>query len=198
MQRREALKLLFAGGSLSALPTSLFAVLHEAYPASGYTLRTLNPHQNATAVALMDQIIPETDTPGAKGARVNEFIDVILTEWANDDERKSFLDGLAGVDKKSTDLYGKDFVDSSLDQQVTLLRAMDEAVATKGPRRMRHNNTIPSDRDGQLKGEFFSVFKNITVHGYYTSEVGFTKELRLEIIPGAQHGCVDVPADRKA
>jgi len=75
---------------------------------------------------------------------------------------------------------------------------MDEAVATKGPRRMRHNNTIPSDRDRQLKGEFFAVFKNITIHGYYTSEVGFAKELRLEIIPGAQHGCVDVPAERRA
>jgi len=198
MHRREAVKLLLAGGGLSALPTSVFAVLHEAYPASGYMLRTFNAHQNATVVAMMDQIIPETDTLGAKGARVNEFIDVILTEWANDDERKNFLDGLADVDKKSNALFGKGFVDASLDQQVTLLRSMDEAVATKGPRRMRHNNTIPSDRDRQLKGEFFSVFKNITVHGYYTSEVGFTKELRLEIIPGAQHGCVDVPADRKA
>ena len=198
MHRREALRLLLAGGGLSALPTSVFAVFYEAYPATGYTLRTLNPHQNATAVAMMDQIIPETDTPGAKGARVNEFIDVILTEWANDDERKDFLDGLAGVDKKSNELFGKDFVAATVDQQVTLLRALDEAAATRGTRRMRHGNTIPPERDRQLKGEFFPVFKNITVHGYYTSEVGFLKELRLEIIPGAQHGCVDVPAERKA
>jgi len=33
------------------------------------------------------------------------------------------------------------------------------------------------------------VFKNMTLHGYYTSEVGFTQELKLQIIPGAQHGC---------
>ena len=44
---------------------------------------------------MIDQIIPSTDTPGAKGARVNEFIDVILTEWATPEERKNFLDGLA-------------------------------------------------------------------------------------------------------
>ena len=198
MQRREALRLLMAGGVLPALPTDLFAFFNGAHPASGYALRTLNPHQNDTVVAMIDQIIPATDTPGAKGARVNEFIDVILTEWANDEERKNFLAGLAGVDKQSNDLFGKNFVDASLEQQVTLLRAMDESLAAQKTRRMRHGNTIPEERDKQLRGEFFTVFKGITVHGYYTSEVGYHNELKLEIIPGAQHGCVPMPAEKKA
>jgi len=197
MQRREALRLLMAGGVLPALPTSLFAFFQGAHPASGYTLRTLNPHQNDTVVAMIDQIIPATDTPGAKGARVNEFIDVILTEWADAEERKNFLDGLAGVDKQTTDLFGKNFVDASPGQQVTLLRSMDESVATQRTRRMRHGNTIPEERDKQLRGEFFNVFKGITVHGYYTSEIGFSQELNLQIIPGAQHGCVPLPAEKK-
>ena len=198
MQRREALRLLMAGGVLPALPTNLFAFFQGAHPASGYTLRTLNPHQNETVVAMIDQIIPATDTPGAKGARVNEFIDVILTEWADAEERNNFLDGLAGVDKQTNDLFGKNFVDASPAQQVTLLRSMDESVATLRTRRMRHGNTIPEERDKQLRGEFFIVFKSITVHGYYTSEIGFSQELNLQIIPGAQHGCVPLPAEKKA
>jgi len=198
MQRREALRLLMAGGVLPALPTNLFAFFQGAHPASGYTLRTLNPHQNDTVVAMIDQIIPATDTPGAKGARVNEFIDVILTEWADAEERRNFLDGLAGVDKQTNDLFGKNFVDASPAQQVTLLRSMDESVATQRTRRMRHGNTIPEERDKQLRGEFFNVFKGITVHGYYTSEIGFSQELNLQIIPGAQHGCVPLPAEKKA
>ena len=198
MQRREALKLLLSGGGLSAMPTDLFAFLHAAHPASGYALRIFNPHQNDTVIAMIDQIIPATNTPGAKGALVNEFIDVILTEWANDEERQNFLTGLAGVDKQSNDLFGKNFVAASPQQQVTLLRAMDESVAVQQGRRMRHGNTIPEDRDKQLRGEFFTVFKRITVHGYYTSEVGFREELKLEIIPGAQHGCVPMPAEKKA
>ena len=197
MQRRDALRLLLAGGVLPALPTDLFAFFNGAHPAEGYALRTLNPHQNDTVVAMSELIIPETDTPGAKGARVNEFIDVILTEWANDEERQNFLAGLAGVDKQSNELFGKNFTDASPLQQVTLLRAMDEAVAGR-PRRMRHGNTIPEERDKQLRGEFFTVFKGITVHGYYTSEIGFSKELKMEIIPGAQHGCVPLPAEKKA
>ena len=199
MQRREALKLLLAGGVLPAVPTDLLGFFRDAHPASGYTLRTLNPHQNDTAVAMIDQIIPETDTPGAKAARVNEFIDVILTEWAVDEESKNFLDGLAGVDKQSNELFGKNFVDASHAQQVTLLRSMDESVAAQSARRRRrHGNTIPEDRDKQLRGDFFNVFKGITLHGYYTSEIGFTQELKLEIIPGAHHGCVPLPAEKKA
>src|SRR6266852_3864685 len=179
MQRREALRLLMAGGVLPALPTNLFAFFQGAHPASGYTLRTLNPHQNDTVVAMIDQIIPATDTPGAE-------------------ERKNFLDGLAGVDKQTNDLFGKNFVDASPAQQVTLLRSMDESVATQRTRRMRHGNTIPEERDKQLRGEFFNVFKGITVHGYYTSEIGFSQELNLQLIPGAQHGCVPLPAEKKA
>ena len=198
MQRREVLRLLMAGGVLPALPTNLFAFFQGAHPASGYALRTLDPHQNDTVVAMMDQIIPATDTPGAKGARVNEFIDVILTEWADADERKNFLDGLAGVDKQTNDLFGKNFVDASPAQQVTLLRSMDESIATQRTRRMRHGNTIPEERDRQLRGEFFNVFKGITVHGYYTSEIGFSQELNLQIIPGAHHGCVPLPEQKKA
>src|SRR5207248_5976688 len=123
---REALKLLLAGGVLPALPTDVFAFFQGAHPASGYSLRTLNRHQNDTVVAMIDQIIPETDTPGAKGARVNEFIDVILTEWANDEERQNFLNSLAAVDKESNELFGKDFAAASSSQQVTLLRSMDD------------------------------------------------------------------------
>jgi hypothetical protein len=181
--------MLAAGAALPALSTDMFALFRGAHPADGYALRTLNPHQNATVVAMIDQIIPETDTPGAKGARVNEFIDVILTEWANDTERKNFLDGLAGVDKKSNELFAKDFADASPAQQLTLLRAMDEAAAFEAMNRPPRPPDY-EDHDRQLEGDFFSVFKNITLHGYYTSEIGFTQELKLQIIPGAQHGCV--------
>jgi hypothetical protein len=197
MQRRDALKFLATGAVAAAGAPELLAFFQEAHPAAGYALRTLNPHQNATVVLMSEIIIPETDTPGAKGARVNEFIDVILTEWATEEDRSHFLEGLASVDKQSNELYGKDFVDASPAQQLTLMRAMDEAVAMGPPRPARHGNTVP-ERDTQLKGNFFTVFKGITLHGYYTSEVGFSRELGLQIIPGAQHGCVPVTAEKKA
>lgn len=193
MQRREALRILMAGGVLPALSTDVFAFFQEAHPASSYSLRTLSPHQNDTVVAMIDQILPATDTPGAKAARVNEFIDVILTEWATGDERKNFLSGLADVDKQSNALFGKDFSAASGEQQIVLLRSIDEAAAiARSVRKDRPPFWEPEGRDTELQGDFFSVFKNMTLHGYYTSEIGNTQELKLQIIPGAQHGCTQL------
>lgn len=191
MQRREMLRILSAGAALPALSPDLFAFFRGSHPPEGYALRTLNPHQNTTVIAMIDQIIPETDTPGAKAARVNEFMDVIFTEWANEGERKNFLDGLAGVDKRSNELFAKDFIAASPAQQLSLLRAMDEAAAFESSTRPpRPDRDELEDRDKQLEDNFFSVFKRLTLHGYYTSEIGFTQELKLQIIPGALHGCV--------
>jgi hypothetical protein len=198
MQRRDALKLLFAGAVLPVLPPEAFALLREAHPAAGYTVRTLKPHQDATVITMTDLIIPATDTPGAKGAKVNEFIDLILTDWATEEERADFLNGLAGVDKQSNELFGKGFVDASLAQQTALLRAMDDAaLAERAPARVTGNFLLnPAQaRDTQLHGNFWTIFKGITLHGYYTSEIGFTQELKLQIIPGAYHGCTTVPSE---
>jgi Gluconate 2-dehydrogenase subunit 3 len=201
MQRREVLKLLAAGAAIPVLPSGLLALAREAQAQVGpaYKLRTLSPLQNATVTAMIDLTIPATDTPGAKAARVNEFIDVILSEWATDTERQDFLKGLANMDERSNELFGKNFTDASVDQQTTLLRAMDDAaMASHGRRRARHGNTIPEERDMQLRGNFWDVFKGITLQGYYTSEIGFTQEQNLQIIPGAYHGCVPLTVEKKA
>ncbi len=198
MNRRDALRMLTAGAVLPTLTPELFAFYRQAQPASGYTLRTLDPHQNDTVVAMIDIIIPATDTPGAKGARVNEFIDVILTEWATEEERRNFLSGLADVDKQSSELFGKNFVEASSAQQLALLRAMDDSAAAERSRRPPRRSADWEEFDTQLQGNFFEVFKGMTLHGYYTSEIGFSQELNLQIIPGALHGCAPLPAGKKA
>jgi len=191
MQRREALRIFAAGAVLPVFSPELLALFRQAQPPPGYKLRTLTPHLNDTVVAMTEQIIPATDTPGAKDARVNEFIDVILTEWATPEERAHFIAGLEDIDKQSQKLFGKNFVDASSDQQVAQLRAIDDVTLAGRVARAHHGNHVEPP-DQQLKGDFWEVFKRITVHGYYTSEIGFSQELKLQIIPGAQHGCQPV------
>jgi len=191
MQRRDALRIFAAGAVLPVFSPELLALFRQAQPPPGYTLRTLTPHLNDTVVAMAEQIIPATDTPGAKGARVNEFIDVILTEWATPEERAHFIAGLEEIDKQSQKLFGKNFADASSEQQLVQLRAIDDVTLAGRVASAHHGNHV-SEADTQLKGNFWEVFKRITVHGYYTSEVGFSQELKLQIIPGAQHGCQPV------
>lgn len=195
MQRRELFRLLGAGAILPALTPDLFAFFQNAQPPSGYALRTLNPHQNATVTLMVDMIIPDTDTPGAKAARVNEFIDLILTDWATEQERQLFLTGIADVDKRSNVVFAKDFVDCTPLQQDELLLEFDQRLAVE------RESLVPTvtrrrSRPSQLQGNFFGVLKHMTLYGYYTSEIGFKQELQDEIIPGAYHGCT--PVARKA
>lgn len=191
MHRREMLRVLAAGAVLPTLSPELFAFFRQAQPGAGYKLRTLTAAQNDQIVAMIDLIIPATGTPGAKGVHVNEFMDVILTDWATPEERQRFLSGLADVDARSKRLFASSFARASTDQQTDLLRALDDELSA-GRDNTPATRRDPPIPDTQLQGSFFEVFKRMTVYGYYTSEVAFTEELKLEIIPGALHGCMPV------
>jgi hypothetical protein len=162
----------------------LFQAVHEQMPEQP-ALKTLNPHQDATVTTIAEIIIPQTNTPGAKAARVNEFIDLILTEWYDEQEKSAFLAGLADVDAGTQDLYGKDFVECGEKLQVELLQALDDELAAARPdlEIRKPHKFIPEKN-------FFFMIKKLTLVGYYTSQVGFEQELHGEIIPARHAACV--------
>src|SRR6267378_5264521 len=123
MNRREVL-LLLAG--TAALPDQLLVIgrtVHKRVRAG--TLRTLNPHQNETVATIAELIIPKTDTPGAREAGVPGFIDVMLADWGDDDQRQMFNAGLANVDERSRTAFGKDFNAGTAQQQAQILEDLD-------------------------------------------------------------------------
>ena len=197
MLRRDVLRVLSAAAVAPVLPQEVMFLLRQAQPPAGYGLRTLTLQQDAVVVAMIDLIIPATETPGAKAARVNEFMDVILTDWATPDERERFLAGLDDVDTQANAVFGKNFLDASVVQQTALLQALDDSVdwARGLPTEPAVSSSQPFN---QLRGEFFRSFKLMTIHGYYTSEIGQTQELKREIIPGVFHGCAPVASEKKA
>ena len=165
MDRREALRRVgvLMGGALSA--STIAGVLGgcQAGPAvEPFVPQTLDGEQDALVTTIAELIIPETDTPGARAARVNEFIDRMLTDWFKAEERDHFVAGLSTVDARAQEGYGKPFLDLTPEEQTELLTAMDgEALdATSNP------------------PPFFRMMKELTLFGYYTSEVGATQELR--------------------
>ena len=181
MDRREAIKRVgvLMGGVLSASTVAGVLGGCRAEPSAvGYVPQTLSAPQDELVTVLAELIIPETDTPGAEAARVNAFIDKMLGEWFKDDERTRFLDGLTDVEARAQASYSKAFQALNLDEQTALLTALeDEAIAARS--------------DSQAAGRpFFSMLKELTLVGYYTSEVGATQELRYERAPGRYDGCV--------
>src|SRR5262245_5165993 len=127
MNRREAL-LVLAG--TAALPESLKAMgraVHARVRAG--TLRTFTAHQTETVATIAELIIPRTDTPGARDASVPAWIDVMLADWGDDNQRKAFTAGLANVDDRSRKTFGKEFIGCTPDQQSEILQDMDYELA---------------------------------------------------------------------
>jgi len=175
MNRREVLLLLAGTG---AIPDQLLAIGRTVHKRARVgTLRALNAHQNETVASIAELIIPKTDTPGAREAGVPAFIDVMLADWAGDDQRQMFTAGLANVDERSRALFGKEFVACSEAQQTQILTDLDAELA-----RLR-------DTKSDASKNFFQAMKWLTLTGYYTSEVGATSELHYRVVPGRYEPC---------
>jgi hypothetical protein len=175
MNRREVL-LLLAG--TAALPDQLLALgrsVHRRVRAG--SLRALSPHQNETVAMIAELIIPKTDTPGAREAGVPAFIDVMLADWGDDDQRQMFTTGLANVDERSRAAFGKDFNGCTPPQQTEILEDLDYELA-----RLR-------DTKSDTSKNFFQAMKWLTLTGYYTSEVGATTEQHFRVVPGRYEPC---------
>jgi len=191
MERREALRLLAAGVALQLAPRNLLAGLREARKLveTQAAPRTLNAHQEATAKAMAELMIPRTETPGATDVGATDFIDLMLTEWYDEPDRTRFLNGLAEVDLRTQALFGKNLVDGSPDQQAEILTWLGQKMTAEA-------ESLPRQRGRSspaLSKNFYSMFRRLTLTAYYTSEAGATAELHFQVIPDSHEECAEVP-----
>lgn len=145
----------------------------------------LNDHQNETLIALSDVIIPATDTPGAKAALVNRYLDLLLSVQPVEFQTQ-FVDALAFIDTESQKQFAQDFRDLATGDQIWLLTAW----------------AYPSDSDRWIDAEgkpdpaqqHFERLKSLIAAGFYGSEIGL-KELGWdgEFTHGPYEGCEHQP-----
>jgi gluconate 2-dehydrogenase gamma chain len=182
IDRREVLRraALLLGGALSApmVPGLLAACEARRIPEAAWTPRALTPEQAELVATIAEHILPETDTPGARAVGVHRFIDALLAESYPAPERQRFLAGLADIDAGARRASGRAFLQCATHEQRGMLEQLDrEAFAA----------SLPAD---EPKVPFFRTMKELTLLGYYTSEIGATRELRHASLPGRFEGCV--------
>ena len=168
MERRDWLKTAVLGtGAATAGPlvTQIAPAAAEPATAAAWEPLLFDAHQDATVTALTELIIPETDTPGAKAAKVNEYIDLMLHDVERD-KGHEFLKGLGWLDGHAIRLHGSPFVSLDAADQTAILESLDKA----------------EDSDLAAGVEFFARLKRLTVEGYYTSRIGIA-ELNKNGVP---------------
>jgi len=161
MKRRDLLKW---GASVATTPalgiaqqqSHAAAVAGGAKPPAEWTPELFDEHQNQTVIALVDLLVPATDTPGAKAALVNRHMDHILAA-APEEEKARFREGLWWVDGYAIRNHGKPFASCTIAEQTAMLETLDAG-------------TEPDSGPGY---RFFQTLKGKTTQIYYATEIGF-------------------------
>ena len=214
LSRRDAMR-----GLAVAAASPLFAVVacrdaadigarvRSEMPAASGELRTLSPTQNATVTAMAEVILPETDTAGAASLRIYEFIDLLLTEWVDDDARAPFLRAIDAIDNLARARYGSPFAQCTGAQQAHMIGDLDTQLASMVTKRrdwqeQRAQGLLEAARTGDPpprmldepsdpSGYAFYQLKRFVLTGYFTSEVGL-QQTGFTMIPERWDGCVEI------
>lgn len=177
MERRELLKMIVAatGAAMIGLP----ALAGGQVPAAGAKAAF-----SAADIALMDEIadtiLPRTKTPGAKDTGIGAFMATFVADCYTAQQQATFRAGLADIDKRA----GGRFVSLTPQARTELLRAVDaeakkRAAEDSGPR---------SAEAAEAKAHYFTMLKQLTIFGFFTSKTGATEVLQYVAVPGRYDG----------
>lgn len=189
MNRREAIEraALVLGYAITG-PT-LAGVLGgcKANPELNFKPEFFTEAQGALIATVSEIIMPRTDTPGAKDVGVPMFIDQMLKTVYPKEGQDAFIKNLTGFDEGARETYGKNFSDCKEEEQLAYFKK-------------HHDAAVQSTAGGLSSGwwnagvtsakPFILEVKELTLVGFFTSEVGATQVLQYKQVPGPFKGCV--------
>ncbi|WP_259016921.1 gluconate 2-dehydrogenase subunit 3 family protein [Emticicia fluvialis] len=172
MQRRNAIKnLSLAFGGLVSLPSW----------ASGWTPESIGTTSNlpfddeALLGEIVETIIPETSTPGAKSLKVHQFALRMINDCYGEAAQKNLKDGLKATEALAQQTYQKSFTTLDSNQKKALFTQMLNSSDTTSK-------------------TFANTIKRLTIQGYTNSEFYMVNVIKFNMAPGFYHGCVPVKA----
>ena len=164
----------FLRGASVLMGHAAFGQVMTAFAAAPRKATFFTDTEMVTLRALVDVILPATDSPAASAADTHYFIDLAIPACASTDAQKTFREGLKVLGKKR-------FANSAPAAQVGVLKARAAA-----------------DEQLAYDQSFFKILKDYTLTGYFLSEVGATQALAYERVPGGFQGDLPLKPNQKA
>ncbi len=190
MQRREAVQYisLLLGGTL--VGANVFMTGCDTKPKDGKPLEKENLFSESD-IAFLDEvgdtILPATATPGAKAAHIGQFMSVMVSDCYEEANQKVFKDGIKKLDDLSEKQFDNSFVKASPQQRKDLLIQLDKE------QKDYMKNKKPED-----PSHYFRMMKELTLLGYFTSEIGTKQARRHTPVPGRYDACIPYKKGDKA
>lgn len=164
-----------------------------------------------------DTILPETDTPGAKAAAVGPFIALMVHDVYSLEDQQIFVDGMRQLNEECERLHGATFMAATPEQRLELLEQLDreqkEYMDARQDARRRSGEDVIADSpeearsgDPSLSPEitadapahYFRMMKELSLLGYFTSEIGYHQAMRYTETPGRFDPCIPYTPGEKA
>lgn len=191
LTRREALRqvttmlggVALTGGSglLATLISPSAQARYELAMATGFSAQDI-----AWLNTVADTILPETDTPGAAAAAVGPFLALMVDDCYEPDEQAVFREGMRTLERYSEENFGAGFEDLPLADRIAVLEFFDA-----------EQSAFQDGKDSDDIAHFFRMMKELTLLGYFTSEIGSTQALRYIETPGRYDPCYPIaPGER--
>ena len=166
---------------------------------------------------MADTILPTTKTPGAKAAKVGQFMTVMVNDCYEAPDQKIFHEGMGKLDDASNKKNGKSFMESSPQERHDLLVELDKDAKDFQKKtddyfdamtdEQKHEMAMQKDKEGtdpkaakmrENPNYYFILMKQLALLGYFTSEIGCKQARRYVETPGRFDGCVPYAKGDKA
>lgn len=174
MDRRELIKKIAILTGAAFLGADLFLVGCKSDKRDNFTVSDITFLDEVA-----ETIIPKTVTPGAKEAEIGKFIVIYTEDCYNDTDREILQEGIIRLNEVATNKYGSSFMEITKGQKKELLTNIDSEAK-------KYNQ----QKAEQKSPHYFTMMKQLTLLGFFTSEVGATQVLRYNPVPGKYEGCI--------
>lgn len=186
MKRRTAIKntALIAGATV--LLPSLASLLQSCQqePRINWQPTFLSVDHAKLISALVDTILPKTETPGGLDVKVDMFMDLVFSQLYDVEGQKNILSDLNAFDNKCQEKFGNSFSELTAPQREELLQA-EEATNAK------FNGGVWGTAVGeQSPVGFYRSMKSLALWGYFSSEEIARDVLNYDPVPGDFQGCI--------
>lgn len=159
--------------------------------------RSLAPAQYMLLASVADTILPRTDTPGAVEVGVPALFDALLAKWASPSRRADLVAALTRIDAAAIAKHKKAFAAITPAQRKTLLAAHD--VAALKPIPSAGGGSFMAMMEGPAVADRgYRKMKELILTLYYSSEIGLTRELDYQHVPGEWQPSIKLTPETRA
>lgn len=141
------------------------------------------PERGGLIASLVDTIIPDTDTPGARAAGVHDFVIKMVTYCTEVKTQNKFIDGLNEIESYSIKEFGRSFEICSMNERIEILGYFEK-------RDKLFPGLVGKAQARYLGKPFFYTIKEYSSIGYFTSKIGATQALRYSLVPSKYLACI--------